>query len=378
MAFRIKANPRKDHVNKDGTTTLYLWVTIDRKTRKYSLGHYIDPKKWDFEKEKLKGTKPIDNEFNDFVKDAKNNAERIILNIQRKGLKPNLDLFEKAYKDKTDIEDFYNLAQLYIEQGNFSSGYIRLLKGEVSKLKKFRDPLCFADIDHTFIMNYEHYMYNKLGNKTNTVTKTMKRIKAIINEAMRRDETLYNRSPFTNYKMKYEPTTRERLYKDELDHLYTLRGTFYEPVNKVLEYFLFSCYTGLRFSDIKKLRYSNIQGKWVKVKMEKTKDTISIPLVKRAQELIPDNDKEIDQLVFSTISNQKTNKYLKTAIEGAGITRKITYHCSRHTFATIALNLGIPKDVVQKILGHSQIRTTDIYAKMEDKTIEREMRKMDM
>jgi hypothetical protein len=195
MAYTIKAKPRKDHVKKDGTSALYLWITIDRRTKKYSLGHYIDPKKWDFEKEKLKGTRPLDYEFNDFVKDSKNNAERIILNIQRKGLKPNFELFERAYKNKSDFEDFYQFAQTYIEKGNFSPGYTRLLKGEISKLKKFKDPLSFADINHTFLMEYEHYMYNTLNNKTNTVTKTMKKIKAIINEAMRRDEMLYGLAP---------------------------------------------------------------------------------------------------------------------------------------------------------------------------------------
>ncbi|MBN2728563.1 MAG: site-specific integrase [Bacteroidales bacterium] len=378
MAYRIVAHPRKDHVKKDGTTPVYLWVTIDRKTRKYSLGHYIDPKKWDKNKEKLAGTKPIDFAINDFIRDSINNAERIILNIQRKGLTPNFELFERAYKNNTDLEDFYQFAHVYIETGNFSPGYTRLLKGELSKLKKFKDPLRFSDIDHSFIMEYEHYMYTTLKNKANTVTKTMKKIKAIVNEAMRRDEALYTKSPFAKYRMKTEPTFRERLYKEELDHLFTLRGTFSNHINNVLEYFLFSCYTGLRFTDITKLRYSNIQGEWVKVKMEKTKDNVSIPLLKRAKELIPKNDSPLDRHIFPTISNQKTNKYLKTAIEGAGITRKITYHCSRHTFATIALNLGIPKDVVQKILGHSQIRTTDIYAKMEDKTIEREMRKMEV
>jgi site-specific recombinase XerD len=377
MAYTIKAKPRKDHVKKDGTSALYLWVTIDRRTKKYSLGHYIDPKKWDFEKEKLKGTRPLDYEFNDFVKDSKNNAERIILNIQRKGLIPTFELFEKAYKNRSDLEDFYQFAQTYIDKGNFSSNYIRLLKGEISKLKKFKDPVSFSDIDHAFIMEYEYYMYNTLGNKTNTVTKSLKKIKAIINEAMKRDEVLYTKSPFNNYRMKYEPTYRDRLSKDELNHLFSLRGTFSNYVNNVLEYFLFSCYTGLRFTDITKLRYSNIQENWVKVKMEKTKDTVSIPLLARAKELIPKNDSPIDQRIFQTISNQKTNKYLKVAIDGAGIKRNITYHCSRHTFATIALNSSIPKEVVQKVLGHKLMRTTDIYAKMEDCTLEREMKKME-
>jgi integrase len=377
MSYTIKVKPRKDHIKKNGTSALYLWVTIDRRTKKYSLGHYIDPQKWDFEKEKLKGTRPIDYEFNDFINDSKNKAERLLLTMQRKGQKPTLELFEKAYTNQSDLGDFYQFAETYIDKGNFSSGYIRLLKGEISKLKKFKDPLFFSDIDHSFVMDYEHYMFNTLENKTNTVTKTLKKIKAIINEAMRRDETLYSKSPFQNYRMKSEPTHRESLTFDELKYLFSLRGTFTNTVNKVLEYFLFSCYTGLRFTDVKNLRYSNIQDNHVKVIMHKTKDLVSIPLLKKAKELIPEPTSPIDLEIFSTLSNQKTNEYLKIAIAGAGINRNFTFHCARHTFAMHALNSGIPMEVVQKVLGQKMVRSTQIYAKMQEKTVDQEMRKME-
>jgi site-specific recombinase XerD len=203
----------------------------------------------------------------------------------------------------------------------------------------------------------------------------MKQLRTLINEAMIIDEQLYSKSPFNGYKLRTEPTTRMFLTKEELDKIFAMKDEFNGKVKNVVQYFLFSCYTGLRYQDIKDLKFKNVEKDRVVVKMHKTHDTVTIPLIERSLQLIPERQNPEDP-VFSVISNQKTNDYLKLALEKAEISKNITFHCARHTFATVALNSGIPLEIVQKLLGHSMIRTTQIYSKVLTETLFKQMEKM--
>ena len=98
--------------------------------------------------------------------------------------------------------------------------------------------------------------------------------------------------------------------------------------------------------------------------MHKTQDDVSIPLPPQAIVLLEEGFQ--NQRVFKVNANQVTNRYLKEISEKAKIKKKITFHCARHTFATISLSIGIPLEVVSKLLGHKDLKTTMIYAKILD------------
>lgn len=145
----------------------------------------------------------------------------------------------------------------------------------------------------------------------------------------------------------------------------------YELVKKA---FLFSCFTGLRYSDMKALNWSEIHkaadGKteYIDHIQVKTKDRVTIPLSEETKKWMPKREEGIDNIFHNlTITSTTVEVVLKEWMEAAGITKHITYHCSRHTAATMLLTLGASIYVVSKILGHKSIKMTEIYAKIVDK-----------
>lgn len=378
MPVSVKLVPRKAFIKKDGTSALYLRVIIDRKSKSYRLNYYIDPSKWDWNKGIMKGSMPYVNQINTYISNEIARANNFIFQIQNEGKSVTHSEFENLYFSKNKM-DYYTFANQYINQntGKFSGSYINQLKSELSKLNKFKSSLFFNEITHTFLVEYEHYMRTELNNSTNTVFKTLKRMKTIINEAIRQDERIINRNPFITYKLKTEPTNRNYLTKNEFEALYNMREELTGKTANVLNHFLFSCLTGLRYQDIVDLKFKNIiDNSYIEIIMNKTNEQIIIPLSSKALQILPERGKP-DENVFAVYSNQKTNDYLKLVIEKADIQKTISFHCSRHTFATMALNNGIPLEVVQKLLGHSMIRTTQIYGKIVNDTIFEQMKKME-
>ena len=211
----------------------------------------------------------------------------------------------------------------------------------------------------------------------NTVIKSVKVIKTFLNRAV--DQGLITENPIKKYKLGTIEGNREFLTQVELESLEKLynKNELKPSELNVLRYFIFCCYTGLRYQDIKDLRYSNIvNNKYISVEMKKTKEYVNIPLIEKAKALIPEG-KFDKQKVFRVLSDQPTNRYLKTIMISAGIKKKISFHCARHTFATISKSQGIDYDVISKILGHSDIKTTKIYTKYEYDFLEKEMGKWD-
>jgi len=183
-------------------------------------------------------------------------------------------------------------------------------------------------------------------------------------------------NPFQIYKIKKIEGDREPLLPWQLE---TLEKLYYEDIlspgpQNVLRYFLFACYTGLRYQDVKEFRFKNIQvnkdknGKDVKVIsliQHKTKEEARIPVIKQAEKLLPETELE-NQNVFRVLTGQQTNKHLKTIALKCNLKRSITFHEARHTFATHCLELGVPIEVVSKLLGHTNLNPTMGYSKVKD------------
>lgn len=227
-------------------------------------------------------------------------------------------------------------------------------------------------------------MLNILKNSPNTANKSLSMLRTFINWAI--EDKLIQDNPFENIKIVRGKGKRDHLSLMELEKLEDL---YDEKILKtseqnVLRYFLFSCYTGLRFLDIENLSFIHIKSRFfegneirfIDMKMHKTKLDVSIPIINKANKLLPEKLTEY-QKVFRVISNQKTNKYLKAIVKKVGIDKNITFHCARHTLATIGLDMGIPIEVVSKILGHTNIKMTEIYAKVNDSLKYREMLKFE-
>ena len=369
---------RKDHQKPDGSYTIYLRVIINRKKKDHSLQISVPEKYWNEKKCEVKGSWTDSHRHNLRIKKSLKKAADILFDHEIKDKHLNIFEFDRLYNNNSNnSKSFYDFVekQIDLNTGKFSAGTIRTYETQLSKLKKFRTNLEFGQIDIQFIQEYESYMAKTLKNNENTRTKSLKFLSQIINKAIA--EGIVEENPFAknNRKFKRIDGNREYLTLKEIDKLEKLLTSGELKKNKagVLEYFLFSCYTGLRYSDINQLRYKHISDGKVSIVTEKTKKKVIIPIIKRPEKFLKDGPPE--QPVFKVLKDQPTNRYLKEICSDANITKTISFHCSRHSFATNSLELGIPIEVVKSILGHSELRETLIYAKTTNKAIEEAMKK---
>ena len=195
----------------------------------------------------------------------------------------------------------------------------------------------------------------------------------MINRAI--SQKIISENIFERFTIKSEPGHRESLNDKELKELEDLlvKGTGIKYLDNVLRYFLFTCYTGLRYQDLKKLRFmdlkketeNGIEENMIKIVMHKTREPVSIPIRPQAYALIGEIG-FMNQKIFRVSVNQVTNRHLKEIMKKAEIDKKITFHSARHTFAIHGLNSDIPMELVGDLLGHTDIKTTKIYAKYTD------------
>lgn len=249
-------------------------------------------------------------------------------------------------------------------------------KSQITKLLKFKCHISFSDITEKFINEYQHYMLNTLGNNENTVSKSLRSLRTFVNIAMRYGYIKNN--PFKYITIKKVDGKRDFLSLDELNKI--AQAYFDFKIKNVMEreivrYFLFSCYTGLRYSDLRQLKYSSIHGNSIHINMHKTGYRVNIPLTQKANQLLPEKRQDDLQPIFRVYCNKVTNRILKQVGQRCGIPKKLTCHVARHTFATVSITLGIPIEVVSKLLGHTNLKTTQVYAKIVDSVKEKEMEK---
>jgi len=283
-------------------------------------------------------------------------------------------MIRRLFKRKTN---FLLFAEVYIEDNKhlYSLETIRTYTTQISKMQKFKDIVYIEDIDLNFLYSYQKYMIVKLRNKPNTYYKSLSWIKTMLNNAVR-NGVIKSHSAFANFPIRKLQGNRANLTVQELERL----TRYYEQTERkgarnVLQYFLFSCYTGLRFTDIANLKNSNIVNGIIQIQQHKTNSLVKVPLSKKAIQFAELEDTK--PYVFKIISNQKTNKHLKRIASECRINKDLTFHVARHTFATLGLTLGIPIEIVSKLLGHTDIKTTQIYAKVRDDLLIKEMRKFD-
>ena len=246
----------------------------------------------------------------------------------------------------------------------------------MNKLKEFRNKVDINDIDLSFIHAYKKFLIEHKRNIPITWNKALSILKRFINFAI--DKDIIKKNPFEKFKLQTHHGKREHLIIKELNILDNLRTS--EKLNKndkiTLDYFLFACNTGLRYTDVKNLKHKNIKNNIVSINMHKTGLPVSIPLNNKSKKYIEKSNLS-NKKVFNVACNQVTNKRLKKIMNIAGIDKKISFHCARHTLATVGVSVGIPIEVISSILGHTEIRTTQIYAKIGNELKSRELEKME-
>jgi integrase/recombinase XerD len=389
---------RKDKIKKNGKAPLYFLVYQNEKKTKISSKIYIDPNNWDSPKMKIKKAEPnyirlnnlLQNRISEFQDTLLVNGSLITSEVTSYQIKEQL-IGKKVKEFLSFAEQILNDYKTNNQIGTYDKN-----KGVIEKLKVYikKPELSFGEITPTFLKAYERYLRSKLKNKTNTVGKDFKFIRKVFNEAINLGFIEQKNSPFKKYKIQSEKTERVYLTEDELMKIEKVELTPKSKISLHRDMFVFASYSGVRISDILFLTWQNFTGSHINVTTIKTDSQLSIKLTNKALEIIQKykpKKKAKQKFVFPILPNDidfKDAQVIDTAISRAtslinsslnDITKKIklekhiSFHTSRHTFATLALQKGMRIEYLSKILGHSNLRETQIYAKIVNPDLDKAM-----
>lgn len=268
-----------------------------------------------------------------------------------------------------------------IDKETYTAGTIANHKAALAVLKRFKEGMTFTQIDYKCICDFENFLKNA-GYAINTIAKFMKIFRRFVNLAI--DEELMTVYPFRKYHIKTENVQKQSLTERELRRIEDKeeKEDLTEEERKVVKGFLFSVYSGLRFSDIVQVTKQHVKNiyrnKWVVMRMQKTDHEVRIPISKmfrgKAATMIQENKTTTGKL-FQLPCNARCNLILKRVLKRFNIHRHITFHCARHTCATVLLSKGVSLPIIQHILGHQSIKTTQVYSAVKDTTINKEIRR---
>ncbi|MBL7717683.1 MAG: site-specific integrase [Flavipsychrobacter sp.] len=383
----------KNRVNKHGLSPLYIRLTVDSKRENVSTGIFIEAKQWDDKKAKIKGGSPEVLNQNNLLNTIKSKA----LSIYTELLMADKPISSAIIKSKLTGQDEnkITLLETIIAHNNsvrkgvgINSSKATLAKYETLRIKieayvkrqYNRKDFLLKELNHSFLVNFEMFLKSQEGIGHNTTIKYIQFFKKIINYAIANEWLQY--SPFKAYKCSFEQVNRGYLSNDEIklleDKVFPTNR-----LNQVRDIFIFCCYTGLSYADVKKLTTkeiaNGIDGElWIQTFRAKTKVRVPIPLLPQALAILTRyHEWRVESgknYVLPVITNQKMNAYLKEIADLCNIDKKLTFHLSRHTFATtVTLSNGVPIETVSKLLGHTNIRTTQIYSKVVDLKISEDM-----
>ena len=271
---------------------------------------------------------------------------------------------------------FYEVALQYLEKEkcNLSPFTARTYYWNLKKILDFKPDLDICELNASLVSDYRLHL-QELGNKPATISKALSVFRIFVNK-MCEDKLLKN-NPFDKIKIGRVYTHRGFLTIRELKSLYLnfeeCRNILTETEQDVMRVFLFSCFTGLRYSDLQSLDASEIFDWKIRKQMHKTGDSVYIPIPLQARLLLPENMKA--GKVFHVVENSHFNRTLRSAAKKLGYNKHIHCHLARHTFATTCITLGISLSATSKLLGHRNLETTLIYAKFIDTFLDKEMKK---
>jgi site-specific recombinase XerD len=368
--IHLKFKLRTDRTNAVDTFPIYLYANINKEIKYFTLNRLIPKNAWNEKRQEVRSSYPDWNLINDDISRYRAKAEEIRIVADKDEEMISMHQFERIFRGGVkDLINIFTFIEDDIKQfGNtYAYATIKMYESQSRKLKKFSDNLKFTEITPMFWKQYDSYLIS-LNNNGNTRWKAYRTIKTFINKAI--EDGIIKTDPLKGVKVRKPEGNRQYLSQEEVKKLESMYvGFLTKDFRRVLQYFLFSCFTGIRFSDIKNLKNSNIfynSGHlFVSLKQLKTNLPVEIPLGSKAQLYLPDKG-EPNKAIFHIYGNQNTNRLLKDIMKLAGIHKSISFHCARHTFATIALELSGDIAVVSKLCGHTKISTTQIYAKVLD------------
>ncbi|SRX56074.1 site-specific integrase [Aequorivita sp. CIP111184] len=391
--FSILFYPRGNDIDRNGNTPIYARITVNGKRSEFSIKRKVLLTKWNSDAGKIRGTTSDVRELNKYMTSIRSKINKIQEQLSEKETLVTAQKIKNTYLGKTIKHKM--LLEIFQEHNNkvekligkdFAAGTAERYKTALKhvrdyiKLEYLLSDIPVKDVDHKFISGFEYYLKTIRNCSHNTAIKYITNFKKIIRIAFAND--WISKDPFTSWKARLKIVDREFLTVGEIQTMVE-KELHTERLDQVKDIFIFCCFTGLAYSDVKKLSANNVVigidgGKWIKINRSKTDTRSNIPILPTAEAILEkyaeDSEIQRNQLLLPVLSNQKMNAYLKEIADLCKINKNLTFHLARHTFATtVTLSNGVPIESVSKMLGHKSLKTTQHYAKILDRKVSDDM-----
>lgn len=388
----IKLILRKNKIDKAGEAPLYLRIIKDRKTKFISLSLKLNPNEWDEDRQKVKKNHSNSGRLNAYISQKVADAKGEIADLERRNQSTSARKLKEAIKGKP-LTNFFDYSHNLCEKRKDTFAY-STYKNYKTYLKKFEKyvghtDIMFEDITVTTLKDFAHYSSSVLGNNNTTINYSFQIMKLMFREAQKEDLIPLDLFPFSKFTVKKGKSTRQYLSEEQLDDFINLEVSSKYKAQIIKDMFIFSVFAGgLRFGDMIELKWKNYDKKNNKITkvIRKTGRQHSVRLGQKAIEILEQyeqkdqrkediifpfanldeaffTDKEYRNLVTSR-AIALNNMYLKKMGVKLELPFNLSFHLSRHTFATRALNNGMRIEHVSKLMDHSDIGITQVYAKI--------------
>ena len=377
-----------------GLLPLYVRLTVDGERLEFSSKKFVEKSKWSSEQSKMKGNSDEARTLNNYLDLIKSKVFDIQMELIHKNQELTIENFKSrltgTHERERMIIPIYQSHNHKIKDliGNgYAYGTLERFKISLKHLQEFilwkfnLNDISINKIDYAFVTEFEFYLRSVKKCNNNTAVKYVRNFRKIIKICL--DNDWLDKDPTTRYEGKMKEVERDFLTEEELLKIYNKKISS-ERLQLVRDIFIFSCYTGLAYIDVKGLKKDHIGigidgEKWIFKNRQKTETKSKIPILPIAEEIIGKYNNHPKCLnensILPILTNQKMNAYLKEIGDLCDIPKEITFHMARHTFATsVTLTNGVPIETVSKMLGHKNLHTTQHYAKVLDRKVSEDMK----
>ncbi len=380
---------------KNGECPVMLRININGERAALQLKRYLKPEDWDTTRYVMKGRSNEARIFNDYLEAVRVKAHKkynellsltddvtpqmlrdAILGVNTAKTRTVIDIWQDHVDGLQKLIGKENTYATYQKHNTAKNHFQKFLQ----KYYRVND-VSIKAVDHHMIQQYNMYLKTEKGCNSNTATKFLQNLKRITCISMRNGWLL--KDPFVGISLSIKEVDRPYLTMEEIQTLIDYDSNI-ERLKRVRDIFIFSCYTGLAYIDVKKLKKAEVEGSeelgyWIRTRRQKTDARANIPLLDIPMDII-NNYCRLDLLlpedpILPVFSNQKVNAYLKELADVCGIHKELTFHVARHSFATsVTMTNGVPMETVSKMLGHKNMKSTQHYARIVDQKVGEDMK----
>lgn len=394
--FNILFYIKRTKLLKTGEAPVYFRISINGSAAEASLKRSIKPELWDTARNRAKGNSKESKEINEYLTSVRGQFFVHQRELQEEGKEITAKVLINSFLGLGEKQ--WSLVELFQQHNNdmeklvgteYSPLTLQRFQAGLKHVETFCEHHCndkalpLSHVDNKFIKEFEFYLKSTAKCQHNSAMKHVKALKKIIRIALAND--FIKKDPFFSYKITTKQVEREVLNEFELQTIAD-KEIFVERLDIIRDLFLFQCYTGLAYKDLQTLNQEHIQmgidgNKWIMKKRGKTGISFRVPLFPAAERIVKKYSNHPECMhagkLFPVPSNQKMNAYLKEIAGICNINKTLHTHIARHTFATtVTLANNIPMETVSKLLGHTKIQTTQIYAKVLETKLSDDMEKL--